>query len=142
MQHFLHKQVTQPMQCTGRESGCSVAFTESDSFTIGFNVNLQDPGDYGWISGGFSVSKTWTEGKTYTCSGEGDTVAVWEPLAFTSYRVKETGTGNCVGDFREYTIYSPNTNNRGSPGFYCVYGEAVRNLGDAYWEHDIREGGP
>lgn len=142
MQHFLHRQATKPMRCGGSE-GCGVEFNEQDTYTVEFNVNLAGTGSYEWISGGFAVSKSWSEGSTYTCEGEGATVAVWEAIAYTSYNVRETVVGNCVGQATEYTIYSPNDNNRGGPGFYCVRGDDyVRYKGDAYWQHNVKKGGP
>lgn len=143
VQHILHRQVTSPMWCDGSE-GCGVSFTEQDAYTISFNVDLIGTGSYEWISGGFAVSKSWIEGGSYDCKGDGaDVVAVWEAIAHTSYKVRKTVQGNCVGHATDYTIYSPNENNRGGRGFYCVRGkDYVRYKGDEYWEHDVRKGGP
>ncbi|KAI2618092.1 hypothetical protein GGR54DRAFT_606024 [Hypoxylon sp. NC1633] len=143
VQHLLHRQVTEPQQCAGQPAGCGVSFQNGKSTSYAWNVGLSGTEGYGWINGGFSVTKTFTEGSSHSCPADNDAVAVWHAMAYTSYQVRTVYSGSCLDmDTAPYTIYSPNENNRDSPGFYCVRGDAVRNEGDQYWENNIRSGGP
>jgi hypothetical protein len=63
--------------------GCSVGESQSKSYTIGFSVTGASKG--GFFSGGFSVSETWTTGKSYTCNGvPNDDVCLWYNTAHTA----------------------------------------------------------
>ncbi|KAI1812785.1 hypothetical protein GGS20DRAFT_587134 [Poronia punctata] len=131
---FLHKQLSQTITCD-QENGCSVGRQESESFTIGFSITSGSDITE-WISGGFSVSESWTTGNSYTCNGgAGDTVCIWQSVAHTAYKVRNGSYNSCTGfepSGDEIEISSPNEDNRGG-GFYCVVG-TCRSQGDEYWD--------
>ncbi|KAH6888424.1 hypothetical protein B0T10DRAFT_488155 [Thelonectria olida] len=139
-QNFLHKQLSETIAC-GTADSCSVGSMNSRSFTIGWSA---DASAAGWISGGFSVTETWTTGNTYTCTaGEGETICIWYNTAHTAYTVQNydrnvCGTSNTNGG--PYVMYSPNDKNSGG-GYYCVIG-TCRSQGDQYWDKTGRAGGP
>ncbi|KAM0345650.1 hypothetical protein ACHAPU_006304 [Fusarium lateritium] len=142
-QNFFHKQLSEVVNC-GSAQSCSVGNTQSKSYTIGWTATFTPAS---WISGGFSVSESWTTGNTYSCNGgPGEDICVWYNTAHTAYtainREYDTcGTGSGwvnVGD--NFVIYSPNESNRGG-GYYCVVG-TCRAQGDGYWDYSGRAGGP
>ncbi|CAG7564520.1 unnamed protein product [Fusarium equiseti] len=142
-QNYLHKQLSEVVNC-GSAPSCSVGNTQSVSYTIGWTANLTP---VSWISGGFSVSESWSTGNTYCCTGStGEDVCVWYNTAHTAYSVQNMQRDSCkVGggwdtDGDPFVMFSPNTNNRGG-GYYCVIG-TCRAQGDNYWDYSGRAGGP
>jgi len=130
------------------------------SYTIGWTANLTP---VSWISGGFSVSESWSTGNTYSCTGStGEDVCVWYNTAHTACKypfsllktvvdwfsdtVQNMQRDSCkVGggwdaDGDPFVMFSPNANNRGG-GYYCVIG-TCRAQGDNYWDYSGRAGGP
>ena len=129
-------QLSETITCTGT-AGCSVGVSNSQAWTVGFTATARINE---WISGGFSVSKSWTTANTYTCNGApGETVCLWYNTMHTAYTVyniyEMVGTPGC-NNFPvtgpNFILRSPNTNNAGG-GYYCVVG-TCRTQGQAYWE--------
>ncbi|KAI1044192.1 hypothetical protein LB505_008607 [Fusarium chuoi] len=142
-QNYFHKQLSEVVNC-GTAQSCSVGNSQSISYTIGWTATLTP---VSWISGGFSVSESWSTGNTYTCTGSaGEDVCVWYNTAHTAYTVQNRERDSCdVGGGWESTgdpfvMYSPNESNRGG-GYYCVIG-TCRAQGDNYWDYSGRAGGP
>ncbi|KAI0393448.1 hypothetical protein F5Y17DRAFT_309507 [Xylariaceae sp. FL0594] len=131
---YLHKQLSQTITCD-QSNGCSVGQQESESFSIGFSLSSGKQITE-WLSGGFSVTKTWITGNSYTCNGgAGQTVCIWQSVAHTAYKVRNGVFNSCTGfspSGDEIEISSPNEDNRGG-GFYCVQG-TCRAQGDQYWD--------
>ncbi|KAF5975483.1 hypothetical protein FCOIX_7669 [Fusarium coicis] len=140
-QNYFHKQLSENINCANAAS-CSVGQTDSTSYTIGWTAGASSPGG-GWISGGFSVSESWTTGNSYTCNaGKGETVCIWYNIAHTAYTVQEYTKNTCTEGKggTPYVMYSPNENNKGG-GYYCVIG-TCRSKGEGYWDYNGRAGGP
>ncbi|RSL82000.1 hypothetical protein CEP51_005430 [Fusarium floridanum] len=139
-QNYLHKQLSETINCGTAES-CSVGSMQSKSFTIGWSSDFSG---VPWISGGFSVSESWTTGNSYSCNaGKGETACIWYNTAHTAYTVRETARNSCGGSYTArgpYILFSPNEQNRGG-GYYCVIG-TCRSQGDEYWDKSGRAGGP
>ena len=135
-QNAWDSQLSETISC-GSAAGCSVGNTDSKSYTVGFTATAKLNE---WISGGFSVSQTWTTGNTYTCNGaSGDTVCIWYNTMHTAYTVYNeltmAGPWGCDQgpvNSPDFILRSPNTNNAGG-GYYCVVG-TCRSQGEAYWE--------
>ncbi|KAF4426135.1 hypothetical protein F53441_14140 [Fusarium austroafricanum] len=141
-QNYFHKQLSENINCANAQS-CSVGKTDSESFTIGFTVSAGGPAAT-WMSGGFSVSESWTTGNSYTCNGgPGETICIWYNIAHTAYTVQEWSSNPCGGGHassKPYIMFSPNANNKGG-GYYCVVG-TCRSKGEGYWDYNGRAGGP
>ncbi|KAF1938209.1 hypothetical protein EJ02DRAFT_474332 [Clathrospora elynae] len=121
-QNYLLKQISENIDC-GAAPSCTVGETKSTSYTIGFSG-----GGSQWISGGFDVSKSWSTGNSYSCTGaKGDRVCIWYNTAHTACNAP-------------YVLKSPNSKNQGG-GYYCVIG-TCRSKGDEYWNNNGRAGGP
>lgn len=63
-QNPYHQQQTQTLPC-GPGGSCSVSISKSHSISWTASEGVQ----LGWISGGFSVSKSYTQGSSETCDG-------------------------------------------------------------------------
>ncbi|KAH7263798.1 hypothetical protein BKA59DRAFT_490108 [Fusarium tricinctum] len=140
-QNYFHKQLSETINC-GNAQSCSVGQSQTESFSIGFTLSAGGGGD-NWISGGFSVTKSWTTGNSYTCSGgPGETICIWYNIAHTAYTVQDITSNPCTGSKTSspYIMFSPNQNNVGG-GYYCVVG-TCRAKGDGYWDYSGRAGGP
>ncbi|KAF4994522.1 hypothetical protein FGRMN_5731 [Fusarium graminum] len=140
-QNYFHKQLSEVMSC-GSANSCSVSDSQSKSFTIGWTATA-NPAE--WISGGFSVTLSWTTGNSYSCSGgAGESVCIWYKTAHTAYTVRNRQMDTCIpeeaNDSDPFIIFSPNEANRGG-GYYCVVG-TCRAQGDGYWDYSGRAGGP
>ncbi|KAF5249676.1 hypothetical protein FANTH_4984 [Fusarium anthophilum] len=138
-QNYFHKQLSENINCASAAS-CSVGQSDSTSFTIGWTANSAGPS---WISGGFSVSESWTTGNSYTCNaGKGETVCIWYNIAHTAYTVQEWTKNTCTegSGGTPFVMFSPNENNKGG-GYYCVIG-TCRSKGEGYWDYNGRAGGP
>ncbi|KAJ4127885.1 hypothetical protein NW768_008165 [Fusarium equiseti] len=138
-QNYHHKQISESITCNNANA-CGVVKAKSESFTVGFSVSAGGPAD-NWISGGFEVSKSWTDANEYSCEGAaGDTVCIWYSTAHTAYTVKKLTSNPCTGTtkYGPYIIFSPNKQNRGG-GYYCVNG-ACRAKDDEYWDYNGRAG--
>ena len=135
-QNAWDSQLSETITC-GPTAGCSVGSSKSKSHTVTYSVSSKI-GE--WISGGFSVSQSWTTGNSYTCNGAaGDTVCIWYSTMHTAYTVHDSlrtvGSFGCNSDpiiGPDVILKSPNNNNAGG-GYYCVVG-TCRNRGDNYWE--------
>ena len=132
------------MNC-GDAPGCSVGQTNSVSYTLGWTATATA---WQWLNAGFNVGVSWTTGNSYTCNGnKGDTVCVWYSTAFTAYQVQNHAVNEqCGGDNpsgEPFTMYSPNSQNKGAKAYYCVVGaNNCRSQGDQYWVYDGKQGGP
>ncbi|KAG5747388.1 hypothetical protein H9Q70_009931 [Fusarium xylarioides] len=138
-QHYLHKQLSEPIVC-GPSPGCSVGRTDSESFTISGTIN---PGrDKWWGSFGFSVTKAWTTGNSYTCNGnQNETVCIWYKTAQTTFVVKEHKKAPGESQWTEsiHDVSAPNKNNKGG-NYYCVIGHGCKAKGDSWWDRKGRNG--
>ncbi|EPE03598.1 hypothetical protein F503_01856 [Ophiostoma piceae UAMH 11346] len=132
-QYYFYKQLSETLKCG--DGDCSVTESDSKSYNIGWTVTGMGLGNMGWLSGGFSVTKTWTTGSAYGCSaGAGESVCNWYNTAHTGYNVQyETYdcSGKVDGSYKGI-MKSPNESNRGGYN-YCVRGPC-RSQGDNYWE--------
>lgn len=144
-QNSWHEQLTENMVC-GSADECSTSEEKSHDVSVEWSVGLQGMESWGWISGGFAVSESWSTSITNTCTG-GDTadlVCLWYNTQHTAYTVK-TRHRACgepkIKETEPYVIKSPNKNNIGG-GYYCVTGGACRNIGAHYWNNNGRAGGP
>lgn len=129
------------MAC-GAASTCTVGHSNIEAYSYGWSASVTP---FEWITGGFSVSKTISNGNDYTCGGEaGETICVWYNVAHTAYTAQNGAYSPNTGSFSPkgdpLIIFSPNTNNKGG-GFYCVVG-TCRSLGEGYWVKSGRAGGP
>lgn len=135
-QNAWNSQLSETITC-GQTAGCSVGRSNSKSHTVSFSATAKLAQ---WISGDFSVSRSWTTGNSYTCNGAaGDKVCIWYNTMHTAYTVHNSlntvGSFGCHGDpivSPDFVLKSPNNNNAGG-GYYCVVG-TCRNKDDAYWE--------
>ena len=135
-QNAWDSQLSETITC-GQTAGCSVGSSNSKAYTVAFSATAKLAE---WISGGFSVSQSWTTGNSYTCNGAaGDTVCIWYNTMHTAYTVHNYftmlgsfGCNNFPVTGPDFVLKSPNNNNAGG-GYYCVVG-TCRNQGDSYWE--------
>ncbi|KAI1102631.1 hypothetical protein F4804DRAFT_334123 [Jackrogersella minutella] len=114
---------------------CTVTVEKSTSTTIGFSFGLESEG-LDWISGGFDVSKSFTTGDQYGCTGiTNQEVCVWYRASYTSYTVQKVHHWPCgEGTSRDDPVIlnSPDKDNSDT-NYYCVIGPC-RSEGDGYWE--------
>lgn len=132
--------IQETLSC-GKAASCTLGGLQSESYTIEWNAGA----DIEWISGGFSVQKSWETGNNYECTGnQGDTICIWYKIAHTAYTVQDERVCNCWVPGSDYgdpiIIKSPNQKNSGG-GFYCVVG-SCRAKGDEWWDESGRAGGP
>lgn len=122
----------------GPNANCILSYGKGGSFGVEVGIS----GEYEWISGGFAVSKEWSEEETHNCDGNpGASVCVWYRAAYTAYTVKNSYSGECLTSETEpYVMKSPNTNNAGG-AYYCVVG-TCREKGAEYWDENGPAGGP
>ncbi|ODA79745.1 hypothetical protein RJ55_05339 [Drechmeria coniospora] len=143
-QNYNAKQLSRKISCFGAKS-CSVSENQSKSYTLTWSASSDV---VKWISAGFSVSETWTTGSAHTCGGgRGDTVCIWYQTAFTAYTVQNRNVNfQCQKSMPlggPKIIWSPNTNNVGGLGYYCVSGARFcHDQGSNYWTYDGPAGGP
>ncbi|KAH8891954.1 hypothetical protein GQ53DRAFT_823358 [Thozetella sp. PMI_491] len=143
-QHILHKQVTENMNC-GTAAECGAESGTEISTTYEWSIGLTGLKEMEFISAGFAVSETITHSSSYPCTVEtGERVCVWYGQGYTEYTVKlQYSGGTCLNvNDDPYTIRAPNDQNKGGPGFYCVTGDACRNIDDRYWQDNVRDGPP
>ncbi|EEA19900.1 conserved hypothetical protein [Talaromyces marneffei ATCC 18224] len=138
-QNYYANQLSENMNCGVRS--CSVGQTQSVSYTIGWTASAAASQ---WLTGGFSVSASWTTGNSYNCNGNpGDTVCVWYNTAHTAYTCENGMYNTCTGfsgNGDHFVMFSPNAGNVGG-GYYCVIG-TCRSQGEGYWNYDGPAGGP
>ncbi|KFY33804.1 hypothetical protein V494_07306 [Pseudogymnoascus sp. VKM F-4513 (FW-928)] len=138
-QNYRHTQLTIPIDC-GHAKGCGCGESDAISYSINYTVG---GAFFGWVNGGFSVTKTISTGRVYSCAGgPGQTICMMKKTAHTAYSVRERQRSRCdptqYGD--KYILVSPNANDRGS-GFYCIVG-SCKNQGDFWMDRNGRAGGP
>ncbi|KAK7427755.1 hypothetical protein QQZ08_005693 [Neonectria magnoliae] len=144
-QDYLHKQIGPTQQCAQRGT-CFVGVGEEVSITVSAELGTGG-GPTGWITGGFSVSRTKSSSTERGCYGEaGDSVCQWTKTHHTAYTVHTTkyeqsrSCGNRVDEESgPYVIRSPNENSMAIE-WYCVL-NTCRGPDDRYWELG-RAGGP
>ncbi|KAI8237974.1 hypothetical protein K4K57_002919 [Colletotrichum sp. SAR 10_99] len=142
-QNYYHSQITENNECG--LATCSTGTETSKSVSVGWSVETGGSISE-WITGGFSVSVSWSAAVSQGCETEpGNTVCQWYRTAHTAYTVR-AGTTNTCSFIRSLSspmvLRSPNTNNAGG-GYYCVVGaQFCRSLGSAYWDFNGRAGGP
>ncbi|KAG9255663.1 uncharacterized protein F5Z01DRAFT_651753 [Emericellopsis atlantica] len=139
-QNYFDQQLSETINCQASPS-CSVGHEKETSITVEWSADISANG---WISAGFSVSKSWTTGNEYTCYGGAyDEVCVWYNTAHTAYTVQNVKSEPCsqsVTYSDPFVMYSPNNNNAGG-GYYCVVG-TCRSKTDSYWDKSGPAGGP
>ncbi|KAH0420091.1 hypothetical protein CcaCcLH18_14188 [Colletotrichum camelliae] len=142
-QNYYHSQITENNECG--LATCSTGTETSKSVSVGWSIETGGSISE-WITGGFSVSVSWSAAVSQGCETEpGNTVCQWYRTAHTAYTVR-AGTTNTCSFIRSLSdpmvLRSPNTNNAGG-GYYCVVGaQFCRSLGSAYWDFNGRAGGP
>ncbi|KAJ5612751.1 hypothetical protein N7510_005945 [Penicillium lagena] len=147
-QNYLHTQLSvsvlqnlENVNC-GEASSCTVGQSESISYTIGWTASATA---FEWLTGGFSVSVSWTTGDTYSCTGSSnDTVCVWYNTAHTAYTVQNGAYNDCTGfspSGSTLIMRSPNSNNVGG-GYNCIIGTSCSSQGANYWDYNGPAGGP
>lgn len=100
---------------------------------MGFSADVSP---FEWISGGFSVSKSYTQSESYLCNAEaGQTVCVWHNAPHTAYTVRNVRRVGFAVTYESdpFIMRSPKSADKGH--FYCVRGHC-RNRGDGYWGDD------
>ncbi|PNP78674.1 hypothetical protein FNYG_08020 [Fusarium nygamai] len=139
-QHYYHIQISETIDC-GHSSGCNVGKTDSDSYSIQASYGFGR--DKFWSNMGFSVSRSWSTGNSYTCNGlQNETACIWYNVAHTTYTVKAFTTP--PGGYKNqekmeiYDISSPNKDNKGGK-YYCIVGNCTFK-GDAWWDRVGRKG--
>ncbi|KAF5637625.1 uncharacterized protein FTJAE_5482 [Fusarium tjaetaba] len=140
-QHYYHTQLSETIDC-GAASGCSVGESDTESRTISASWTLTGP-DKSWANFGFGVSKAWSTGNSYTCSGvKNESVCVWYKVAHTTYTVKSftipPGEYMNNQEVEIYDISSPNKKNKGG-NYYCVVGNCT-SQDDGWWDRVGRKG--
>ncbi|KAF0331288.1 hypothetical protein RB213_001369 [Colletotrichum asianum] len=142
-QNYYHSQITENNECG--LATCSTGTETSKSVSVGWSVETGGSISE-WITGGFSVSVSWSAAVSQGCETEpGNTICQWYRTAHTAYTVR-AGTTNTCSFIRSLSdpmvLRSPNTNNAGG-GYDCVVGaQFCRSLGSAYWDFNGRAGGP
>ncbi|KLO91508.1 uncharacterized protein LW93_8756 [Fusarium fujikuroi] len=130
-QRYYYQQLSEVGHCS-KTQGCSVTSSNTESISKGWSATVNLPI---WISGGYSVSKSWGTGAAYGCNGgAGDQVCVWYRVAHTAYTVREP-RGLSKKDMHgpQIVIASPNKNNEGG-GFQCATGKNCVHKGAMYWD--------
>lgn len=125
---WLHKQVTETLDCGGGGSGCSVS--RLTSHTIGWTAT--GGGNVPWASLGFSWSESTTTGASYTCTADpGQAVCVWARVKHLALDMETELKDYDTCDLQpgEYRATAPT----GDVDYYCVHGSACRSDGDQYW---------
>lgn len=142
-QNPYQQQVTQTLSC-GPGGSCSVSISHSHSLSWTASASAA----YGWISGGFSVSESYSTGRTLTCNGNaGGDVCIWYNYGVTAYTVSSTscyyynGYASMCRNLGTRILYSPNNCQQGQP--YCVRGSACRKENSGYYnKNNAPAGGP
>ncbi|EQB57401.1 hypothetical protein CGLO_02476 [Colletotrichum gloeosporioides Cg-14] len=143
-QNYYHQQVTENNEC--REAVCNTGTENAKSVSVGFSVET-GASITEWISGGFSVSISWSAAVSQGCEKEGENITIcqWHKMAHTAYTVRAGSTNTCsyIKSLSDpFVLFSPNTNNAGG-NYYCVVGAHLcRSMGSAYWDYNGRAGGP
>ncbi|KAI1195413.1 hypothetical protein F5X97DRAFT_345724 [Nemania serpens] len=136
------QQISQNQGC-GSASQCTVGVSYEHTLTYGWSVGV----GYEWISGGFSVEESFSDGETHECTAnKGQTVCVWRIYNYTAYTVTNQkcyyfngAASNCVTS-GSYVLSSPNKCQRGP--YYCKIGSQCTWDGDGFWKPNTGFGGP
>ncbi|KLO95291.1 uncharacterized protein LW94_11084 [Fusarium fujikuroi] len=145
-QRYLFQQISDVMEC-GKNHTCSACSDNSKNIAYGFTtlsglsfssrIGGKDSGltvtrD---ITHGFSVTRSWTVGNSYSCPGNpGDQVCVWYRVAHTAWTVRERDPLPLRTGYTKQTINAaPNRRNEGG-GVVCRYNNECRSKGDKYWD--------
>ncbi|KAI0191387.1 hypothetical protein EV127DRAFT_407331 [Xylaria flabelliformis] len=136
------QQISTKQNC-GSAAACSVTVTKEHTLTYGWSVGV----GYEWVSGGFSVEESFTDGESHECQGnKGQTVCVWRVYQYTAYTVADTkcyyfnGVASGCTTSKPYVLSSPNKCQKG--GFYCKTGSECSNDGYGFWKPNTGFGGP
>ncbi|KAI1158759.1 hypothetical protein F5B18DRAFT_66758 [Nemania serpens] len=136
------QQVSINQDC-GSAASCAVSVTKEH--TIEYSISVGAGAE--WISGGFGVAESFTDGESHECSANtGETVCVWRTYNYTAYTVADEtcyyfngAASDCTtGD--PYVTSSPNNCQTGE--FFCETGSGCTTDGDGYWEPNTGAGGP
>ncbi|KAI1116085.1 hypothetical protein F5Y14DRAFT_407999 [Nemania sp. NC0429] len=136
------QQVSASQEC-GDASTCAVSVTTEHTIEYSFSIE----GAYEWISGGFSVGESYTDGESHECGGStGETVCVWRRYQYTAYTVADetcyyfNGAASDCTTSDSYVTSSPNNCQTGE--FFCETGDTCSSEGAGYWEENTGAGGP
>ncbi|PGG97364.1 hypothetical protein AJ79_09237 [Helicocarpus griseus UAMH5409] len=142
-QRYKYVQVTTSHTCLGNED-CEMAASKAQGTSTSWSASMSG---YGWISGGFEVSKYEETGEVANCLGKaGDVVCVLWRFAHTAYKVKswKEGCSNAAGKGPDvYMIASPNKDGLGS-SYVCGRNKQCKAKGRYFWANFPKavEGGP
>lgn len=118
------------MQC--RANSCSPSHGSTQSFSFGWSSTVTP---IKWISGGFSVTESWSTTSTYGCTGQPHTtVCVWNNGAHTKYSIENVESNPCAQPqvSNPFRMTSPNKDNIG--GYkYCAHGTFCKHINAQYW---------
>ncbi|CAK4031393.1 Hypothetical predicted protein [Lecanosticta acicola] len=142
-QVWFDKQVSETVTCSpDPEDDCQSGVGKEWSVTLEADLGLAS--EESWINGGFSVAYTWGSSSSEVCGSHsaGRNVCIWYSQAFTAYTVQAFESNACTGRRKvgdPFVITSPNKDNVGGEGFYCVVG-TCRTNGQGYWHGSVPGG--
>lgn len=130
-QRYYYEQLSEVGYCSKTE-GCSVSTSSTKTTTKSWSATVALPI---WISGGYSVAKSWAFGASYSCNGgPGDAACVWYRVAHTAYTVRmPKGLTRKGMHGPQIVIASPNKHNIGG-GFECATGKDCVHKGAMFWD--------
>ncbi|KAF2261992.1 hypothetical protein CC78DRAFT_535228 [Lojkania enalia] len=130
------KQISQPIWCNGGQ--CMAGISTSTSYTLGFDASM--PLNR-WVTGGFSVSASYSTGNNYECTGDSEKghkkVCIWAYKGHTAYTVKNIDypmNPRCGGksESRDIRVTSPLSDEH-VKGYWCGYNEDCHDMGYEEW---------
>ncbi|KAF5597285.1 uncharacterized protein FSUBG_8561 [Fusarium subglutinans] len=129
-QRYYYEQLSEVGYCSETQ-GCSVSTSNTKTISKTYSATINFP----WISGGYSVAKSWAFGASYSCNGgPGDRVCVWYRIAHTAYTARMPKGRSRKGlHGPQGVIASPNVENKGG-GFQCATGKNCAHKGATYWD--------
>ena len=116
------------------QAGASCQASTSNSHTFGYSATGGIT-PFEWISRGFSVTESYTQGTSRGCSaGPPDhSVCLWYQQSCIAYTVRNVASGRSCGNTGGlYTLRSPMKGNACGKGYYCVV-NTCRTIGQGYW---------
>jgi hypothetical protein len=132
--NYYNEQVTPTVSGCDQQDTCTTGASQSTSFSWSLNFGTGG-GSPIWISGGFGVSKTVTNGVNEGCSAgpPNQNVCLWYQQAYVAYTVIDVWNNVlCGGTHSPYIMWSPTNGNACGLGYYCVVDDC-RSMGEGYW---------
>ncbi|POS70743.1 hypothetical protein DHEL01_v210865 [Diaporthe helianthi] len=94
-QNPMNVQLSDEMRCNPGRT-CGISATTGTSYAVGWSANANA---FGWISGGFAVTKTEMTGNNYVCNGNpGDRLCLWKNQGQTAYTVRNWISTPCQAE--------------------------------------------